>query len=284
MQREQEEFRLWLDIGTLPLPDTGTKEGTAAWLELKNLYEFCRWMTAHREATIAEVNPNEIVAADGPDERRWKPVGGLGVAHWPYLKACCTWDDSDETQLTRNEIIEAILTKRLQQDGSSYVAATSAVDAFANKTESSEISSLWEAVEELTFEEVVAALRQDALRIKEELQAYRREQAESSQVHPDGPDADGRRFFWWRGTPHALPPRDFKLVSVLWNAPDKSLPLWEVLHKVWGIRPAAQRGAGIPGCLRQRKSQVEQLLLSTGVTIEFTKDETGERRVRLNLS
>ena len=49
MQREQEEFRQWLEIGTLPLPDTGTKEGTAAWLELKDLYEFCRWMTAHRQ-------------------------------------------------------------------------------------------------------------------------------------------------------------------------------------------------------------------------------------------
>jgi hypothetical protein len=223
--------------------------------------------------------PYELVAADGPDERRWKPVGGLGIEDWPYLKACCCpWDDENFAQILRDEIIGAILISHLQKKGCSFGVATTAVDYLANKADLPGRGPFWEVVDKLPFEDVIAALYKEASRIREELQEFRRRHAEESKRQPDGPK--GKKMFCWRGEPYLLPPREFKLVSVLWAAPDRSLPVSEVLKKVWGDRTEGKEEIHN---LNQRASNAGILLDGTGIRISLGKDRLGYHRVSLEL-
>lgn len=73
--------------------------------------------------------PFGLVAADGPDERRYEPEGGLSIEEWPYLKECCGLKNDEEfVQIWRDENVGAILTNQLQKKGHSFGAARGAVN------------------------------------------------------------------------------------------------------------------------------------------------------------
>ena len=279
MERENEKFSRWVQAGGQLVPDTETKEGRIAWSRIHDLYEFCNW----RVAPFIEASPSELLAVDGADERRWRPKGGLVIEDWPYLKACCCVPgDDDATQITRDEVMESILANHLQREGYSFVVACSAVDALASKLDASRIGPLREVVEKLLFKDLIAALVVEAGRIQKESAEYRRTHAGESKQHPNGPQIGKHRFFWWSGTPYHLSIIEFAIVSALWNAPEKSLPVREVLQKVWDIRPAAQNAHNI-ATLSERKMMAVAKLSGSGIKMLIKKDRMGEKRLSLIL-
>ena len=242
-QREQEIFSRWLQMGGQSEPDTDTNEGAAAWSQLHDLYEFCEWIKAHN-ATITEVLPLGLVAADGPHEsRRYEPEGGLTIEQWPYLKDCCAYcADEDITQICRDEIVEAILENQLQKKGHTFNVADSAVDKLARQCGELKRGPLWATIEELPFEELIGSLDKDATAISKELREYRRKQKSESHPHPDGPDERSRTLLLHGKPSPSLCKRQFRLVSALWHATEHSLPLEDVASLLWGTRAAAVNG------------------------------------------
>jgi hypothetical protein len=275
-QREREEFARWLQSVGQPEPDMRTASS-----RLRDLYEFFEWMRDHN-AVIDEVLPSGIVAADGPEVRRWEPDGGLTIEDWPYLRVCCGSEDDDLTETNRNEIMEAILTNRLQRLGHPFGVASSAVDKFDHQRD--EVTNghpLWSVVEEWPFDEIVAHVDELARGIADELREHRRKIKSESHCPPDGPD-DRISCLWWRGEPYILPPMEFRLVSVLWAASGHSLPVWEVLQKVWDDRPAAIDESYVHK-VHERKSKANKVLMETGITISISTDWTGGKRVTMEV-
>ncbi len=268
-EREQAKFSQWLQLGGQPEPDTETKVGFAAWSRLHDLYEFCEWVKVHN-ATITETMPFGLVAADGPDERHYKPEGGLAIEEWPYLKSCCVSEDEEFIQISRDEIVEAILTNQLQKMRHSYGAASSAVEKFASHRNGAGQGPLWTAIEELPFENLMGSLDNDATTISKELSKYNRKQKSESHPYLDGLD-EGSRTFLWHGKPsRALSGNEYRLMSALWFAPEHSLPLEEVIFQVWGIRAAA-----IDNDYPHRVRELGRLVAKKidNITISVTRDQ-----------
>lgn len=267
-RREQEKFSQWVQLGGQSKPETKTKEGRAAWSRLHELYEFCKWVQA-RNASISEPSTVGIVAADGPEERRYEPDGGLTIEQWPYLKACCGEEDEDFTRICRDDIVEAILTNQLQKKGHSFGAASSAVDKLARQRDESGCGPLWAVIEEVPFDGVIRSLDKNATSISEELREYRRKQESKSHPLPDGPD-EWNRTFLYRGKPsHRLSAREYRVVSALWAATGHSLPLEEVLLVGWSIRAAAIDG-DYPHRVREFGRRLAQKI--DNITLSVTKD------------
>jgi len=169
-QRDAEKFSQWLQLGGLSRPDTATSEGLAAWYRLNDLYEFCEWVKEH-EARLKEVSLSGIVAADGPDERRFEPDGGLAPEHWPYIKAVLIPEDDDSANIDRCETIDGILKNQVRRRGRSVFAAFSAVEEFTIKA-AAVGDSPWIAVEKSTFEKVIEDLDERAAVIDQELREH----------------------------------------------------------------------------------------------------------------
>lgn len=230
-QCEHADFSQWLKSGGLREPEDGEERS-----RVRELYEFCKWVNA-RNAVITEVSPTGIVAADEPEYRRYEPEGGLCIEHWPYLKVCCgAAGDEELSQICRNEIVDAILQNQLQKKGCSVFVAASAVDDLVREADESDFGPFWTAVEKMPYEELVEALEEQAKAITNKVADALQEQQKSGVVHIEGPDQNGLRVFWWGGEWYGLSPKEFRLVSILWAAPEHSLLLDEVLPELYGVR------------------------------------------------
>jgi hypothetical protein len=153
-QRDWEKFLRWLQQGGQALP---SQNDFLARSRLRNLYDFCQWV-GHHDAYLIEAMPFGLVAADGPDERRWEPVGGLRIEDWPYLKSCCGREGDEVAESYRDEIMSAILVRKIESNSYSYSVATSAVAKMAHQAEVLGIEPFWKVIEALGFDAVVEAL------------------------------------------------------------------------------------------------------------------------------
>ena len=182
LQRENEKFVAWL------------KQGEARAEDARELYEFCMWVADH-DAYIAGASPHDVVAADGPDERRFSPDGGLRAGHWPYLKALCAAvayvDETVAAQdkladVDRDEIVRAILENDLRKRGRAILPAKFAVDEKATKTDAAGVA-LWFVVEKQGFQQVVDDLDARVEEVSEDLEAQQNTWKEAFLAKPQSP-------------------------------------------------------------------------------------------------
>jgi hypothetical protein len=252
-----EKFTDWLKIGGLT-----TAKYEAKWFALRELYDFCVWVTGH-SAWIKGVSPVDIVAVDGPDERRFRPEGGLGIDYWPYLKALFDTED-DLAEVSRDEIVTAILKNELRKRGRSIAAATYVVHEMADKIAGDGTSNVCMAIEQFGFQKAVEDLEARARDVAEELDKHQKDLQAGLLVLQAGP-VPPTMFFLGKQL-YLLAPQQFQLLKALWR--DRSLPLEDVVGKLWGQRPASATEVHV-NRVRRLASPLGRLL---PITISVTKD------------
>ena len=174
---------------------------------------------------------------------------------------------------------------QLQKLGHSLGVARGVVNELRCECDEAGFGHIWKVMG-LPVDEVLHSLDDRANGSADELRQARQKWTEAA-PHPDGPEEmerKGKEFsvFWWRGEPYPLSPRECRLASVLWAAPERLLPLWEVLQKVWDDRPGAIRESNVH-TLRQLASNVGKSLMGSGITVPVKKDQLGYDRVWLEL-
>ncbi len=94
---------------------------------------------------------------------------------------------------------------------------------------------------------------------------------------PDGPSETfvfGRgnkmRDFWWHRAPYPIENRAYELASLLWSADGHSLPVSDVLVKIWGVRLAKQTPQDIQ-TVRTSASRFCQPFANSGLRIQVRR-------------
>lgn len=247
--------------------------------------QFMQWAKNHHNSYwVKAIGFDGIVLASGCDERRYDPDGGFSMEDWPDLKAICGSEDDEVTHMDRDEIVGRMLERRLISQGNAVGSVLDAVRKFA---EVQDAKYLWNVFEEVPFEELVAILSE---RVKE-LDETRRSHVVSTFEECDSTSdvsyskvADGPRSpdaFWWRDVECRFSKKPFALLVALWNAPGKSLDMYDVLWMVWKVRTAAVNRSKVKmaiGCIFRLRKNIKK----AGVKVKNERDrESGHLRVTL---